>query len=92
MNTYYTIQFTDKTVIWTMYTMSSPTVKTRLTPKGVSRLNRFMPNSNTIMFKCTEAELANVIDSIAFFIKATLDVINPMTPDFKTADSELLLH
>lgn len=92
MNTHYTIQFKDKTVIWTMFTMSSPNVKTRLTPIGVTRLNTFKPGSNTLVFNCSEDELANVIHSVAFFIKATLDVINPMTLDFKTADSELLLH
>lgn len=93
MNTSYTIQFTDKTVIWTMFTMSSPTVKTRLTPKGVARLMVLFPDTNKLTFKCSEESLNNVVHHpIAFFLKAELDVINEMAPEDMTADSELLLH
>lgn len=92
MNTFYTLEFTDKTVIWTKFSMSGTNTKTRLTPAGVSRLNNFKPESNTLSFKCTEAELAAVIHSVAFFIKATMDVINPMKPEDMTADSAFLLH
>lgn len=93
MNTSYTIQFTDKTVIWTMFTMSSPTVKTRLTPKGVARLMVLFPDTNTLTFKCSEDSLNNVVHHpIAFFLQAELSVINEMAPEDMTADSELLLH
>lgn len=93
MNTAYTIQFNDKTVIWTMFTMSSPTVKTRLTPKGVARLVSIFPDTNTLTFKCSEAELNTVVQhSRAFFLKALLSVITEMKPQDMTADSELLLH
>lgn len=93
MNTAYTIRFNDTTVIWTMFTMSSPTVKARLTPKGVARLMVLFPNTNKLVFKCNENELNNVVHHpIAFFLKAELSVINEMAPEDMTADSELLLH
>jgi hypothetical protein len=75
MNTFYTIEFTDKTVIWTKFSMSSTQTKTRLTPKGVSKLDTLKSNSNRLTFNCTEAALADVIHSMTFFIKAKLDIV-----------------
>jgi hypothetical protein len=93
MNTHYFIQFNDKTVIWTMFTMSSPDVKTRLTPKGVARLMVLFPNTNKLIFNCSEDSLNNVVHhSTAFFLKALLDIKNEMKKEDMTADSELLLH
>lgn len=92
MNTFFEIQFKDKTVIWTKYSMSASNTQTRLTPKGVSKLNAMKTQGNLLTFNCTEAELAAVINSVAFFIKAHMDIINIMKPEDMTADSELLLH
>lgn len=92
MNNHYIIQFEDKTVIWSMFTMPS-SYKARLTPKGVARLMVLFPNTNKLSFKCSEDSLNNVVHHpIAFFLKAHLDVINEMMPEDMTADSELLLH
>ena len=92
MNNHYIIQFEDKTVIWSMFTMPS-NYKARLTPKGVARLMVLFPDTNKLTFKCSEDSLNNVVHHpIAFFLKAHLDVINEMMPEDMTADSELLLH
>ena len=77
MNTHYVIQFNDKTVIWSMFTMSSPSVKARLTPKGVARLMVLFPNTNKLSFKCSEDSLADVVHHpIAFFLQAETSVID----------------
>jgi hypothetical protein len=75
MNTFYTLEFTDKTVIWTKFSMSSTETKTRLTPKGVSKLDALKSKSNRLTFNCSEAALAEVIHSMTFFIKAKLNII-----------------
>lgn len=75
MNTFYTLEFSDKTVIWTKFSMSGTKTQTRLTPKGVSRLNALKSKSNRLTFNCTEDALVDVINSMTFFIKAKLDIV-----------------
>lgn len=75
MNTFYTIEFSDKTVIWTKFSMSSTKTKTRLMPKGVARLDTLKSKNNRLTFNCTEDALIDAIDSLTFFVKAKLDLV-----------------